>query len=84
MAGVARHYVRDFDVDGFRLDAIEGSLIPNWNPDIPYARASFARLQGGLNMLRAMRAAAKQEKPDAGMLCETRAHGVWHGGRRRV
>jgi hypothetical protein len=71
MAGVVRHYVRDFGVDGFRVDAIEGSLIPNWNPAIPYARASFARLQGGLNMLRSMRVAAKREKPDAGMLCET-------------
>jgi hypothetical protein len=71
MAGVVRHYVRDFGVDGYRVDAIEGSLIPNWNPRIPYARASFARLQGGLNMLRAMRATAKQEKPDAGMLGET-------------
>jgi 1,4-alpha-glucan branching enzyme len=71
MAGVVRHYVHDFDVNGFRVDAIEGSLVRNWNPAIPYARASFARLQGGMNMLRSMRVAAKQEKLAAAMLCET-------------
>jgi hypothetical protein len=71
MAGVARHYVTQFDVDGYRVDAVAGSRIPNWNPNIPYARASFAQLQGGLNMLRALRGAVKQAKPrDGGLLAE--------------
>jgi len=30
MAGVARHYVSQFAVDGDRVDAVSGSKIPNW------------------------------------------------------
>ncbi|MBN2449963.1 MAG: hypothetical protein JXR77_06220 [Lentisphaeria bacterium] len=72
MADVARHYVREYGVDGYRVDACAGSRIPNWNPDIPYGRASFAQLQGGLGMLRALRAAVKETKPDVGgLLAET-------------
>jgi hypothetical protein len=72
MAQVARHYVTQFDVDGYRVDAVGGSKIANWNPDIPYARASFALLQGGLNMLRSLRAAVKESKPaEGGLLAET-------------
>jgi glycosidase len=71
MAGVARHYVTQFDVDGYRVDAVGGSRIPNWNAKIPYARASFAQLQGGLNMLRSLREAVKQSKPhEGGLLAE--------------
>jgi hypothetical protein len=70
MAGVASHYVRQFGVDGYRVDAVGGSRIPNWNPQIPYARASFAQLQGGLNMLRSLRGAVKEAKPDGGILAE--------------
>ncbi|MCE5215451.1 hypothetical protein LLH03_00340 [bacterium] len=72
MAGVARYYVSQFGVDGYRVDAVSGSRIPNWNPNIPYGRASFAQLQGGLNMLRSLRAAVKAEKPvEGGLLAET-------------
>lgn len=72
MAQVARYYVTQFGVDGFRVDAVAGSRIPNWNPNIPYARASFAQLQGGLNMLRSLRAAVKEAKPaEGGLLAET-------------
>jgi hypothetical protein len=71
MAGVARHYVGQFGVDGYRVDAVGGSKIANWSPDIPYGRASFAQLQGGLNMLRSLRAAVKQLKPrEGGLLAE--------------
>ena len=70
MASVARHYVTQFGVDGYRVDAVGGSKIVNWNPAIPYARASFAQLQGGLGMLRALRAAVKREKPDGAILAE--------------
>lgn len=68
MAEVARHYMTQYDIDGFRVDAVGGSRIPNWNPEIPYARASFAQMQGGLNMLRDLRAAVKSAKPEAGGL----------------
>lgn len=68
MADVARHYVREYDVDGYRVDACGGSKIPNWNPAIPYSRASHAQLQGGLNMLRALRGAVKETKPVRGAI----------------
>lgn len=71
MADVARHYVRQFGVDGYRVDAVGGSKIANWNPRIPYGRASFAQLQGGLNMLRSLRVAVKEQKPhEGGLLAE--------------
>lgn len=66
IAGVARHYVTQFGVDGYRVDAVGGSRIPNWSAKIPYARASFAQLQGGLNMLRSIRGAVQGAKPRAG------------------
>lgn len=71
MAGVARHYVSTYGVDGYRVDAVGGSKIANWNPQLPYARGSFAQLQGGLNMLRSLRGAVKALKPDGGLLAET-------------
>ncbi len=79
MAKVARDYMTQADIDGFRVDAVYGSKISNWNPDIPYSRASFARLQGGLHMLRAIRQAVKSVKPrDGGVLAEvgSSAHGT--------
>jgi len=78
MADVARHYMESADIDGFRVDAVYGSKISNWNPDIPYARASFARLQGGLHMLAAIRNSVKSVKPqEGGVLAEvgSSAHG---------
>ena len=66
IAGVARHYVTQFGVDGYRVDAVSGSRITNWSEKIPYARASFAQLQGGLNMLRSIRGAVKESKPREG------------------
>lgn len=72
MAAVAKHYVHEYGVDGYRVDATSGSKIANWNPDIPYPRASMAQLQGGLGMLNAIRGAVKAEKPaEGGLLAET-------------
>ncbi|MBM4043255.1 MAG: hypothetical protein FJ290_32605, partial [Planctomycetes bacterium] len=48
IARVAAHYVREYDVDGYRIDACYGSKEYNWDPAIPYARASHAGLKGGL------------------------------------
>ncbi|MCC7491412.1 MAG: hypothetical protein IT204_03650 [Fimbriimonadaceae bacterium] len=68
MAGVARHYVQQYGVDGYRVDACGGSKIPNWNPQIPYDRASQALLQGGLSMLRGLRQTVRTAQPATGGL----------------
>ncbi len=68
IARVAAHYVKEYDVDGYRVDACFGSKEMNWDPAIPYARASLATLHGGLDMLRGIRAAVKQLKPEQGAL----------------
>ena len=71
MNGVARHYVKNFGIDGYRIDACGSSKIPNWNPDIPYGRASMALRQGGMNMQRAIREGARAENPNAATLAES-------------
>ncbi len=70
MADVSRYYVKEYDIDGYRVDACGGSKIPNWNPAIPYSRASHSQSQGGFNMLRAIRKAVKDQKPDGAILAE--------------
>lgn len=68
--GVADHYVRTFGIDGYRIDACSGSKIMNWNPAIPYARASLSQSQGGLAMQRAIRGAVRALKPEGSVLAE--------------
>ncbi|MDO4568903.1 MAG: alpha-amylase family glycosyl hydrolase [Planctomycetia bacterium] len=68
MKNVAIFYMTQYDVDGYRVDAVGGSKTENWNPNIPYGRASFAKLQGGLNMLRSLREGVKEIKPEKGGL----------------
>jgi len=68
IAGVAAHYAREYGVDGYRVDACGGSKEPNWNPEIPYARASHALLWGGLGMLRGIRAAVREVNPREGAI----------------
>ncbi|MDR3690514.1 MAG: alpha-amylase family glycosyl hydrolase [Fimbriimonas sp.] len=71
IADVARHYVKDFDVDGYRVDACYGSKEPNWSPSIPYSRASLAVMQGGLGMDSGIRNAVREIKPrDGAILAE--------------
>lgn len=70
MSNVVTHYTREYSLDGFRIDAVSGSKIPNWNPAIPYARASHAQAQGGLAMQRALRQAVKAIRPDGANLAE--------------
>lgn len=70
MKGVARHYVRNYGIDGYRIDACSGSKIPNWNPAIPYARASMARSQGGLAMQRAIREGVRELQAEGSTLAE--------------
>jgi hypothetical protein len=68
IADVARHYTTTSGIDGFRVDACYGSKAPNWNPDIPYARASLAQLQGGLGMLRGIRQVVREVNPASGAI----------------
>lgn len=78
MRDVVSFYTREYGLDGFRIDACGGSYIPNWNPEIPYARASHAQAQGGLAMQRALREAVKAVRPDGANLAEVGAsiHGA--------
>ena len=78
MREVVSFYTREYGLDGFRIDACGGSKIPNWNPEIPYARASHAQAQGGLAMQRALRQAVKSIRPDGANLAEVGAsiHGT--------
>jgi len=78
MSNVVSFYTREYGLDGFRIDACGGSYIPNWNPAIPYARASHAQAQGGLAMQRALRASVKAVRPDGANLAEVGAsiHGA--------
>ncbi len=78
MSDVVSFYTREYGLDGFRIDACGGSKIPNWNPAIPYARASHAQAQGGFAMQRALRKAVKAIRPDGANLAEVGAsvHGV--------
>ncbi|HEY3319108.1 MAG TPA: alpha-amylase family glycosyl hydrolase [Planctomycetota bacterium] len=68
MADVARHYCREYGIDGFRVDACGGSKEPNWSPDIPYARASHALLWGGIGMLNGIRQAVRDVNPKDGAI----------------
>ncbi|HUT36793.1 MAG TPA: alpha-amylase family glycosyl hydrolase [Planctomycetota bacterium] len=71
IAKVAAHYVREYDVDGYRIDACYGSKEYNWDPNVPYARASHAGLKGGLEMVRRIREEVKKLKPkDGAVLAE--------------
>lgn len=70
-AEIIRDQTRKYALDGWRLDIPAGSKTPNWNPDIPYARASYAKLQGGIAQQRAIRAAMKSVNPDAADLAES-------------
>lgn len=74
IAGVAAHYVREYGVDGYRVDACMGSKEPNWDPGIAYSRASMAGLWGGLRMLERIRATVKGIRSDDGaILAETQS-----------
>ena len=61
---------RKYELDGWRLDVPKGSRFPNWNPGIPYERASYAQHQGGIAQMRAIRAAMKKANPDSCTLAE--------------
>ena len=70
MSHVVSFYTREYGLDGLRIDAVGGSHIPNWNPAIPYARASQSQSQGGLAMQRALRKSVRAVCPDGANLAE--------------
>ncbi len=71
MGDVAAYYMTNYGLDGFRVDACGGSKEPNWDANIPYARASLAMLQGGLEMMRGIRAEVRRANPrDGAILAE--------------
>ena len=71
MKDVARHYVKTYGIDGFRIDACDGSKMSNWNPNIPYSRASQSRMPGGIHMQTAIREGSREFNPAAATLAET-------------
>lgn len=74
VAGVAARYVREYGIEGYRVDACMGSKEPNWDPGITYSRASLAGLWGGLRMVERIRATVKGIRPDEGaILAETQS-----------
>jgi hypothetical protein len=73
MFEVAGHYVKTYGIDGYRIDACYGSKEPNWNPEIPYDRASLAGMWGGLGMVRTIRQAVRQARPDGAVLAEVQS-----------
>lgn len=68
-------YTRKYELDGWRMDVPTGSKFPNWNPDIPYARASYAQQQGGIAQQKSIRAAARRANPNAVTLGEENGAG---------
>jgi len=56
-----KFYVRDYDVDGFRVDAPTWNGFPNWDPKVPY-RASMSQ-NGGIRLFDLARPAVHSVKP---------------------
>jgi len=69
MVEVFCYYVREFDVDGFRVDALAWMPIPNWAEGLPY-RAS-APICGSREMSERVRREVHKIKPDAVFYTET-------------
>jgi hypothetical protein len=57
-----KFYVRDYDVDGFRVDAPTWNSFPNWDPKLPY-RASLSQT-GAIRLFDRARPAVLGVKPE--------------------
>jgi len=64
-----KFYVREFDVDGFRIDAPQWNFFPNWDQKISY-RASYSTFAGVQALLERARAELKKIKPDVALYIE--------------
>lgn len=69
ITGVFEHYLRELNVDGFRVDALTWNLFPNWAPGLPY-RAS-ASLFGSRELSERLRPALQAIRPDVVLYTET-------------
>ena len=74
MGEFIRHDTAYYALDGWRLDAPSGSRHPNWNPEIPYARASFAQLKGAKTQVANIRRQARAARPGADAATLTESH----------
>ncbi len=63
------HYLREYNVDGFRVDALTWNLFPNWGRDLPY-RAS-ASVFGSRAMCERLRHELHAIRPDTILYTET-------------
>jgi hypothetical protein len=80
IAGVAAHYMTNYGLDGFRVDACGGSREPNWSTNIPHARASPAMMQGGLEMMNGIGGEVRQANPRHGaVLADVESHDSLRG-----
>jgi glycosidase len=69
MSKVFRHYVEEYDLDGFRVDSHTWNFFPNWARDLPYpASHSF---YGSAQLFKRIRAELKAIKPDVVLYTET-------------
>lgn len=69
MVEVFKHYVTEYDVDGFRVDALVWNCFPNWARGLPY-RCS-APVYGSAEMTERAREAVQQIKPGVVFYTET-------------
>lgn len=69
ITAVFEHYLREYAVDGFRVDALTWNLFPNWAPDLPY-RASAAMF-GSRELSERLRPALQAIRPDVVLYTET-------------
>ena len=68
MLGWSLSFLREFDVDGFRVDAPHGKE-PNWDKNLYRRHASESNL-GVLRLLEWLQVEMKRIKQDAALLCE--------------
>lgn len=64
----AMRFVREYGIDGYRVDAPHGKE-PNWDRSLPY-HASYTSL-GSLRMLEELQRGVKAIDPEAALLCES-------------
>ena len=69
MARVFRHYVEEYDIDGFRVNSHTWNFFPNWARDLP--RPASASFYGSAAMFKCIRAELKALKPDVVLYTET-------------
>lgn len=69
MRDVCLHYVKAFDLDGFRVDALNWNTFPNWNKELDYP--AYFNFYGTEEMYRMIREAVHQVKPDVVFYTET-------------